>query len=200
VIKEVVNTRLAPDEISEVLGDKVYALRYYFNELRDRVLGIHSTDLIGVSRYYLMKKPPVAVDFEPPPPNKMYLEEKRKFFMEKGIVYVPVYLNERLTVSQFRKRVDEEHENLVRGYREALQDQALLTKKDLADPLFSDPEVLAYIDRETLARCKAKKLRGVAMTKHIPHMKEQVIAELKVLGKDGTMARIGRSQQTPVTP
>ncbi len=119
--------------------------------------------------------------------------------MEKGIVYVPVFLNERLTPETFRQRVQDEREILVRGYREVLEDQALLSKKDLNDPLFSDPEVLAYIDRESLSRCKAKKLRGVAFTKHLPHMKEQVISELKVLGKDGILGRIGRNQQTSVT-
>ncbi len=200
MIKEVVNSRGAVDPVSDIVGSKIYAMRFYYSELRDRVLGKHSCDLIGVSRLYLMLRPQVAVDWEPRPPEKMFLEEKRKFFMEKGIVYVPVFFSERLTPETFRSRFEDERSILARGYREMLEDQALLSKKDLLDPIFSDPEVLVYIDREALARCKAKKLRGVAFTKHIPHMKEQVISELRTLGKDGIMGRIRSSQPPPDSP
>jgi hypothetical protein len=59
------SSRLATDEISEALGDRRHIERYYVRELRDHVLGRHSRHLLGVSRFYLLKRPQVAVDFEP---------------------------------------------------------------------------------------------------------------------------------------
>jgi hypothetical protein len=186
------------DAIDEVLGTGIYAQRWYTKELRDQLLGRHSGDLIGVSRFYLTLKPQVIVDFEPTPPDKFYLEEKRKFFMGKGIVYVPVMLKEKLSKEQFQRRVDDEKLILIRGYRESLQDTTILTNKDLKGPYFSNPEVLAYIQKESLRRLKEKKLKGVAAKKHLPHLTEQVVAELKGMTPDAIMDRVRGNQPVPV--
>jgi hypothetical protein len=64
--------------------------RYYVRELRDHLLGPHSPQLLGVSRFYLLLKPPIVVDFEPNPgEGKSSVDEKRAFFTKRGIIYVP---------------------------------------------------------------------------------------------------------------
>lgn len=186
------------DEISIVLKTHEYALNYYFRELTVRCLTSWSCDHVGVSRYYITLRPPVVVDFEPTPPEKFYCEEKRKFFMEKGIVYVPIFLNQFMGMEAFAELVKREHEILARGHRELLEDQALLKPSD-SDKVFNDPEILLYIDQEALRRVKVKKLKGVAAKKHLPHLKAEVIAELRMLAKeDGNLGRFRRNQQSPV--
>lgn len=194
MIKAHSNSRNQPDEISEVLDCQIYALRYYFQELKDICLGRHSPDLVGVSRYYLTLDPQVVVDFEESD-TKFYLEEKRKFFMEKKIVYVPIFLKQILTKEQFASLVQTEREALVRGYRETLEDQALISAQDPKDRIFSELDVQDYVHRESLRRCAEKGLKGIAKTKHLPHVMKQVIAEVKEMQEkgQGLDAIMGRS-------
>jgi hypothetical protein len=103
------SSRAVADEVSEALGDRRYAEPYYWRELRDQILGPHSRRLIPVSRHYMKLDPQVVVDFEPDPlDGKFYVDEKRKFLGERGIVYVPIFLGESLTQEQFLQRVREE--------------------------------------------------------------------------------------------
>lgn len=190
MIKEVVNSHHKKDEINEVLGTGIYASRYYWRTLRDQILGVHSGDLVGVSRYYLTLKPTVVVDFEPVPPEKFYVEEKRRFFLKKGIVYIPIFLGQRLSKEQFEALSKQEHEILVRGFREAIQDSTLLSTRELKDPMFKDPTVLQWIDSESLRRLKEKKLKGAAANKHLPHIVTEVVNELRGLPLDGVLERI----------
>jgi len=108
-----------------VLGDHRHAAPYYDRTLRDAVLGPYSRQLVSVSRYYMLLKPPVVVDFEPAPQDgKFYVEEKRKFFMARGTVYVPVFLRERLTMAEFAQR--------VRDARRVTEQVSKVAKEDLA--------------------------------------------------------------------
>jgi hypothetical protein len=120
------------------------------------------------------KKTPVVIDFQPPQGEKMYLEEKRKFFNEKGIIYVPVFLNEMLTEEQFAKRFEESRLILINGYREALEDESL---KDTEIPFITDETVLAEIDARVLVQAKELGLRGAAKLKWIANRKEQLVKE-----------------------
>lgn len=190
MIKEGTRTGLSPrsDEISEVLGSPGHFRRYYFKGLRELCLGEHSKELVGVSRYYPMedqredtagnilpKRVPVVVDFEPQPTeDKMYLEEKRKFFMEAGIVYIPIFLRDNLTKEQFLDRYEEEKANLIRGYREALEDQSLESEKI---PFFTDETIMASIDALALERVTALGLRGAAKIKRLKREKEALLRE-----------------------
>jgi len=114
------------DEISEALADRRYIERHYLPELRDRLLGPHSTQLIGVTRFYRWLDPPVVVDFEPYPlDGKFWVDEKRRFLAERGIAYVPVFLGERITKEQFVQRVRQERRVLGQLRCEAGENRAL---------------------------------------------------------------------------
>lgn len=170
-------SRGAIDEIGNILGSPYYWYRYYFKELKIRCLGVHSPELVGVTRYYQSLDPRVVVDFAPTHPEKMFVEEKRKFFMEQGILYVPIFRNELLTKEQFAQRVKEERETLARGYREALEDQSLLVDGDIE--MFSDAQSLAQINALALAEVKTMKLRGAAKDKHLRVIKERLLKEMR---------------------
>jgi hypothetical protein len=165
-----------PDEISVVLGSDGYYQNHYDRRLRDLVLGVHSTDLVRVSRYYPMLEPKVVVDFEPPKPDKMYCEEKRKYFMEKGVVYIPIFLNQTFTKDQFAELVEQEKKFLAQGYREVLEDQALVSKGDHS-PILDDPKILAEIDAQALKIVSDMGLRGAAKLKRLKREKERLLRE-----------------------
>jgi hypothetical protein len=188
-IKEHVARGAKPDEISEVIGNDSYFMRYYPKGLRERCLGPYTKDLVGVSRFYPMlerkiddesgkelpKQTPVAVDFEPGPnEGKMFLEEKRKYFMEEGIIYVPVFLTEILTKEQFAERLEEERQNLVRGFREEMEDAAM-EKADV--PFFADDALIAEVNAIALERVQALGLRGAAKNKRLVREKEIILKE-----------------------
>jgi len=183
-IKEHAGRTAKVDEISQVVGSDAFYMRYYPKGLREICLGEHSKDLVGVSRFYPMleplpdgepKKVPVVVDFEPTPGSgPMFLEEKRKFFMEQGIVYVPVFLTETLTKEQFAEKLEQEKQALIRGYREELEDQSLAS---VEIPMFSDETLMAEVDALALERVKALGLRGAAKNKRLVREKEAILKD-----------------------
>ena len=72
---------LGQDDISAVLGDCRYATPHYDKALRDTILGIHSRQLVPVSRFYMLLKPPVIVDFEPQAgAGPFWVDQKRAYF------------------------------------------------------------------------------------------------------------------------
>src|SRR5687768_14833379 len=102
VIREHARGYKTPDPISNVLGSQQYAENYAPKGLTEAVLGPHTTDALAVSRFYMMLAPQVVVDFEPSPLDGLfYADEKRHFFMTHGVIYIPVFLKERLTPEQF---------------------------------------------------------------------------------------------------
>jgi hypothetical protein len=169
------------DEISAVLGDCRYAERFYFPELRTRVLGAHSRELIGVSRYYLLLRPPVVVDFEPSPlEGKFYLDEKRRFLGERGVVYVPIFLRERLTPLEFRRRLNESRQIMEAISRVAKEDAALAAATQLA-PTHSD----ACLDHAALRVLAATgpNLRGSARCRALARIRREFAAASVRLGR-----------------
>lgn len=172
------------DEISQVIGAQGFYQNYYFKELKQRCLPPMSKDLVGVSRFYPMIRAgedgedltPVVVDFEPPEADKspMFCEEKRKFFMEKRILYIPIFRNEMLSKEEFAERVRKERENLLRGYREEIEDAALET---VDIPMFSEESLMAEVDALALEAAKAMNLRGAVKAKKLPQLKAKFLKE-----------------------
>lgn len=123
-----------------------YFARYYPEGLRQRVLGPNRKTLVPISRYYPTLTPPVAVDFEPAPPDPWYLDIKQQYFYEHGVVFIPIYLSDRLTQAEFIER-----------YREALKvvrpkdlDAARAKHRTSADA-HPDPQTVAATVEEALA-------------------------------------------------
>lgn len=183
VIREHARGYKTPDPISAVLGSQQYAENYAPKGLTAAVLGAHTTDVVTVSRYYLMTEPKVVVDFEPSPLDGLfYVDEKRAFFMGLGIVYIPVFLKERLTPAQFELRYADARKAVLqtagdRGTRLALDGVPL-------DEAMQDTEVVAYIDRETVRRVEeqiaaGRNLRGAAKQHVIASTKKEVAAEVR---------------------
>ena len=148
------------DEISEVLdtlvlrtegattypGPPVYMMNYYPPGLRERTLGPHSNNLVGVSRYYPTVVPKVVVDFEPQKPEKWWFEEKVRFFFELGILYFPIHLYERLTAEQFGARYRDLKHALDRQNTDA-SEEAALSAATWVETVLAEPEVLQLVDR-----------------------------------------------------
>lgn len=181
------------DEINEVLGSPIYAQSYVFKELRDQVLTPFSTQQLPVSRFYMMLDPKVVVDFEPNPldGDKLYVDEKRRFFAAENIIYVPVFLRESLTKEQFKERVDHERSLLGKAHQESMEDEALAQAEDET----IDPETAEAIDKETHRRVeelkKTRHLFGVALTHTLAKTKRQIIVEILKERANARMGRVG---------
>lgn len=183
------------DEIDEVVGTPFYAQDYYFNDLRDTILGPHAVDLVGVTRFYLMSTPKVVVDFEPDPRvGKFYVDEKRKYFIARGIVYVPIFLKERVTKDQFAEAYRREVELTAKGHMVSMEDRALGGVD--VEALLQDPEVMQAIDTEALRRADGHtKVKGAARAHLITRYKREVAAEMRKKVKDGRLGRYVSREQ-----
>ncbi len=196
-------SRLPKDEISQVIGDPHYAQNHYPNGLKDVTVGPHSLDLVSVSRFYMNIKPQVVVDFEPSPlDGKFWIDEKRKFFFERGIVYVPIMLKERLTPVQFAERLKEEKDALALGRGVVSENRALnavtvdeviryLPHDRTVEDVLKHPVTLKYIDDESLRqlhdRMKVRRVTGGARENVLKAIKRQVIEDLREKVKRGRM-------------
>jgi hypothetical protein len=101
--------REKPDEIDEAVGDTRYMTPHYPAGLSEACVGPFERRTVGVTRFYRWRTPQLVVDYEPAPvQGRFYVEAKRKFFMERGVVFVPVFLKERLTRAEFEKRLADE--------------------------------------------------------------------------------------------
>ena len=169
------------DEISLVLGSSHFATPHYDKALRDAVLGPHSGHLVPVTRYYMLLRPPVVVDFEPPVgQGRFYADEKRRYFHARGIPYVPVFLGERLVPAQFAERLKEARRLAEQGPVVAKEDAALRSADPPPDAL--PPCDLTDIDRVALDILKAEvqhqpNLRGATRMKRLAAIKRRLIAE-----------------------
>jgi len=169
------------DEINLVLGDGRYAEPFYDDGLRLAVLGPYSRHRIAVSRCYVLMQPKVIVDFEPlPVDGRFFVEEKRRYFMERGIVYVAVFLAETLTTDEFAARVREARRLAEVGPKTAKEDAALRSADPPPDRL--PPGDMAAIDRMALRLLEADiqrqpNLRGASRAKRLAAIKRRLIAE-----------------------
>jgi hypothetical protein len=124
-----------------------------------------------VSRLYLLKRPKVVVDFEPDPgEGKFYVDEKRRFFSTRGIIYVPIFLGERLTKEQFLERLHRERRVMEQGRKEAGEDAALVRARS-GIPVQPASEILD-LDRVALQRLNDEigrntHLRGASRAKRL---------------------------------
>lgn len=174
------------DEISEALGDTRYIERWAPPELTRRILGVHSTKLVRCSRYYFLRDPRVVVDFEPSPlVSKMFCEAKREFCHTQGIVYVPIFLRERLRSAEFAERLARETAAMQVGEQEAHEDEALRSVEDI----LRDPAVETYINAEALSRLAAemragRQLKGATRAARLTKIKEAVTEELRRKGSN----------------
>jgi hypothetical protein len=177
-------TGLARDEISETLGDKRYIEHHYIAELKARLLGPYTPGLIGVSRFYRWMTPPVIVDFEPSPlDGKFYCEEKRAYCHEQRIVYVPIFLRERLTSRQFAERVKDERASMEQGSKSHKAKEALLAA-GTGPWATTDADMERRIDEEALRRLASEiaqntHLRGASRAKRLRRLKLAVIEEAR---------------------
>ena len=194
-IRESTKGRGMQDEISEVLKSPFYAQNSAPKALRDRILGPHSTQLVTVSRHYFRREPQVVVDFEPSPlEGKFYVEQKRIFFLEQSIVYVPIFLKETLSKEQFADRV-REATTLMKLSRREINENGILRAVDIEE-LLQAPDVIEAIDRETLRRVEARNvevnngLRGIARVAAVKKYKLEVIAELREKARKGEMGSV----------
>lgn len=196
-----------PDEINSALGTTLHWERYYDKALSVRILGPHSRDHVTVSRYYCTLKPPVVVDFEPSKNDgKLYLEEKRQYFMEKGVIYVPILLNETITQDQFRERLETASGITTRGGKILSDNKALgeAIPEEALPKLLLSPEVATFVDAEALrltdayARTK-KKFGGAVRTRQIVKFKLQVVEDVKRAARQGRLAQVLGSRDLAVT-
>jgi hypothetical protein len=177
-------TRESVDQVSDVLGDRRHLLRWYPDGLTEACLGPMARDRINVTRLYLFITPQVVVDYEPAPSQgRFYVEEKRRFFTGLGIVYVPIFLRERLTREQFKARVREELTLLRKA-----QDTTVAvrpTPYDI-DRAMQAPEILLRIDDAVRQRMQTRTLYGAAKAAWLRRTRAEVTALVREqVVKDG---------------
>ncbi len=167
------------DEISVVLGDTRRAESYRLVELTRQLYPNQKDRVVNVSRYYLLRRPPVIVDFEPArSTGPMHCEQKRRWCQGQGIVYVPIFLGDQLTREQFAERVRLEQCAMERGCRDQREHAALdAVSLNAYDPP-GDPE--RDIDRMALELLEAEtrrhgNLRGAARANRLAHLKRQLL-------------------------
>lgn len=188
-----------PDEISQAVGDPRYATNWSWKDLTLACLGPYQKGRITVSRFYLLRKPRVIIDFEPAPDaaQKMWCEEKRRWLQGIGFVYVPIFLRESLTIEQLQARIQLETEAAEMARTEWREKTALKyvpVGKKTARPEFSDPQVREYIEREVLERIAAeesvgKKYLGKHKRERIHHHRKLVEEEVRRRIDDGRLGR-----------
>jgi hypothetical protein len=160
-----------------------YVFNWYPAGLRERTVGPNSRQLVGITRFYPTMKPKIAVDFEPAPPDRWYAEEKRRFCAEQQVVYVPVYLGEKLTEEEFKARVDECRRIMLQLRDVQLEDRAL--QEITVEGWLQQPDLLAAIDAEALRqlveeeRTSGKCFRGVAKAHVLRRYKQKLVDELR---------------------
>ena len=183
------------DDISEVLADvtavgelrtvPVYMVNYYPDGLKAVTLGPNSKNLVGVSRYYPRLDPKVVVDFEPAPPDPWFHDEKARFFLERGILYLPIALQDKLTEAEFATRYQEAKMRLDRGLVDQ-RDTARETAAVEVEDILQDPKLQEALDararweaeQELMQRNKPRP-RGAALTAIVARHKRALLGEVR---------------------
>lgn len=167
----------------------VYIYHWYPNGLRERTAGPHSRDRVGMTRYYPTLDPRVVIDFEPAPPERWYAEEKRQFCFEKGIVYLPIGLNERMDEAGFAERLKAAKDLLHRMTTEGGEDSALKDAEKGVEDWLLEPALMALLDAKALRdveeEFRGRKLFGGARNKVLKRKKQELIEQLRAGLKSG---------------
>jgi hypothetical protein len=198
--------------ITSVVGDTRRAENWSRRDLTaacldDVRLDPHNT--ITVSYYFLLATPPVIVDMEPAPAlSKFYCDKKRAWAHANGIVYLPIFLRDKLTRTQFEERLKDERKQLVDASRLAHEVKALKRARKPQKPAhagytISMPEVQTLIDTETMLRIEIEekaglKLRGAAKATRIEKLRREVESEYLSRVRDGSVGHQLRRQQPAV--
>jgi hypothetical protein len=186
------------------VGSRDYAMRYFFKDLSVALLGAHSKDHVTVSRYYMTLDPKIVVDFEPDPREQpFYVDEKGKYFLEHRIVYVPIYLIDRLSAEQFEERVKAAKAYTARGVWEQKIDESLSEVE--IEGIVATPAADQWINREVHARYDEYKktnprpdlLKGFIEQKILQRLKREVIRGLRDRIKKQLSRTYGRYSVTP---
>lgn len=208
LLKPRVMDHRAKDEISEALAVTValperpgatyrdvpsYIYHYAPTDLRDRCLGPHAKQLVRVSRFYPKLTPPVVVDFEPPPPEKWFVDEKRAYFGERGIAYVPIALRDKYDEDGFKAYVESCREVAVLAAREHRQQRALKAAQKDVEEWLQDPELMKLVDDEAvevLRKELAERPRGIngnAKHKFLTRVKKEILLKIRKDLKHGRL-------------
>ena len=160
-----------------------YVYHWYPPALKDRTVGPHSRDIVGMSRFYPTLTPKVVVDFEPAPPDKFYEQEKRRFCMEQRIVYIPIYILDRMNEAQFKERYQAEREIMEVGIREIADDNAL--KQHTVEGWMLEPQLMTLIDTHVLQliaqdeKESGKRYFGISRAHVLRRYKNELLNEVR---------------------
>lgn len=160
-----------------------YVFHWYPDKLKERTVGPHSRDIVGMSRFYPTLDPKVVVDFEPAPPDKFFEQEKRRFCMEQRIVYIPIYLLDRMNEAQFKERYTAEREAMEAGIRELNDDKALA--QHTVEGWMLEPQLMVLIDRHVLQlvekdeRENQKRYYGISRAHVLRRYKNELLNEVR---------------------
>ncbi len=192
-----------PDPISDALGTYECLEPWYPDDLRIAIHGPLRKEHVRLSRYYFKLDPKVVVDFEPDPRDeRWYIDEKRRWCMEEGLIYVPIYMADELTTEAFARRVDESREMLKQGLA------ALLAREERErlggeHQMFTEPDVLRWVEQEAERRVAAgeveqqKRLYGFMRNRAVKKARADVRRELLERYPDG---RVGTECRASVSP
>lgn len=203
------------DLLCSVVGDTRRAENYSARSLTlacvDPRVEPHVT--VTVSFYFLLADPPVIVDMEPAPVvSKFYCDVKRTWAHQRGIVYVPIFLRDKLTRTQFEERLKDERKALQDAKRLAAEAEGLARGRRAKQVkathprgyTISMPEVQALIDKETMLRIEIEekaglKLRGGVRTKRIEKVRREVEQEYLSRVRDGSVGHQLRRHESALT-
>ncbi len=190
----------AVDTLSRAVGDARHITAHPLPEVCKQLYPHEKGKSVVVSRFYVLRSPQLIVDFEPAPQvGKMHCEAKRRWCHRKGIVYVPVFLREKLTPSQFAKRVEDETKAMVEGKAVAADHAAVVPPDTLDAEVVStaiEAEVLARLKAEELAR--GKRLSGAVRNRRIEALCQIVAQEMKGKANDGSLGYELRARELAV--
>lgn len=182
-----------------------YIYNYYPKGLRERCVGPHSRDLIGVTRYYPRLDPPVVIDFEPAPPDPWYRDEKLQFFSEQGIAYVPLTLRDALSEDAFMERVEAARRLAITVKRESLDLATLSGVGKDVESWMQDPALVASIDAEVLdvleaeTAARGRPLFGAVRLRRLAAIKTRIIKQLREDMKRGRVVDPLRRHREPAS-
>lgn len=181
------------DYVSEILGDPRRIESYAPPGFHTAIVGPYLRGIsVSLSRYYLFLDPPLVVDYEPAPSEgRFYCEEKRKWCHEQGIVYVPIFLRDKLTPEAFAERVTFETHALAEAKKDHRVEDALDAGRTVT---WDDPAVQQLIDEEAVFRLNAEireglKVYGTSRDKRLSRIRREVEREFLIRMRDGRLGR-----------